>query len=394
MNLYDFNESNSQKTTTMTKTNFNEKRASRLFGTIERAYEAKSLDLPDYLQGAVQLSDTEKSFKEVEAKAMSTTAGNGIGFISTISQAPVYLDIKGGTFLASGIQFKDDVRGNAIFNGITNIGKFKLTPATGTNITNDITNNSVLSKTISAFPYSAMIENTNRLLSNAANAGELLATFEMALQEKKLVLSDDVMVDTIFDPASGVAPFDLTPIATTPGKISLALAQMIAPVSRLGAPVITTSVFGFTSLMNERNTQGDYIQKNGGFIVEPVKDWYGAMSTSKPVGYFSGFPIYIAQTIDTQYDVNTTGVIGSVKITTPGNPSAQVDTVYAAGTKTPFFVYVPRAVGFMAGAKEFDIIRDFSDDRVSFLTDNLLLGARTQAAGVVIVPKACTYVLV
>ena len=239
-----------------------------------------------------------------------------------------------------------------------------------------------------------MIDNTNRLLSNAANAGELLATFEMALQEKKLVLSDDIMTDTIFDPASGVAPFDLTTITAPAGIISLALAKMIAPISRLGAPVITTSVYGFTSLMNERNTQGDYIQKNGGYTVEPVKDWYGAMTTNKPVGYFSGFPIYIAQTLDTQYDVNTTGVIGSVKITTPGNPSSQVDTVYSAGTKTPFFVYVPRAVGFMAGAKEFDIIRDFSNDRLAFLTDNLLIGARTQAAGVVIVPKACSYVLV
>ncbi len=340
-----------------------------------------------------------KAGADFEAQALTGTGfGSGEGLISNIVLPPVYRDVNGGAFIGAGVQFLNNFSGVASFTSLSGMGDF--VPAVcGTATTNDITGTT---KTAVVVPYRyiAYLDACRSLLQQSRNAGELVAIFSAALENRKRLLSDRLCVDAVLTNPN-VEAIDASLVTITNGKILQLCNDTVLNVSQYSNNVaIMCNYTGFSRLINERDSQGRPINMaNYGFNYDAI-NLNGNIRDNKAVGYFNGTPVFIVpnKALGNSYKISASGVVLSTppvaanpKITNSAVVTYDVPT--AGNAKTVFIVGDMSDLGLVAGSTNEDVIynSDTSKDWTSFANDDFRIGMATGMGAGVIATEAIKY---
>lgn len=308
-----------------------------------------------------QLSNymSEKSFT-----AASVTTGSGL--IAQNNVLPLfYSDLQGGGFVSGGIDYRPNVRTSVTLPSLSINGGF-VAQVCGTPSTNEI---SLFGrKDIALQGYTAYIDGCEDVLARNENPAELITTFETALENQKLILSDSLIAQNITTAASGaiaINPASFTPTGGV-GAVHLGMIKLVETVGKYGQgqAKFFLNHAGYSRLMSEQTTQGQFLESKYFF----VSNVGGALPQSGLVGYFGGHEVILVGSEPGK------GILGTYTVSASGAVTAQT-----AGTSTVVIFAVPKAITLIRGAADMDYTQVFTgrDDRQSFFEGKTTIGART-----------------
>lgn len=327
-----------------------------------------------------ELVQSIKAF-ETSSKAFSgASASTGNALTATNQVADLYYsDIEGGAFIKSGIDYKTNIFSSITLPSLTINGTF-VAQVGGTASTNEIS--AFARKDVSLQGYNAIIQGFEDTLVRCTDPAELIATFEQALDNQKLIFSDTLVANAITSTTSGVIALDPTQVATV-GSIHLNMYKQIGLIGKYitsGRAKFYMTHAAYIRLRSEQDSQGRFLDCSCSLVNASA----GALPLSGAVGYFEGYEIILVGG-----DASTgRGLLDAYVTSTSG-----VVTANTGGTKSIVIFAAPQAIVVIRGRAEYDVIRVFSaeTDRSSFLDGQTTIGARTYMAAALRNPLRVSY---
>lgn len=328
----------------------------------------KPFDLKQISNDAIL--ENEKAFTGADA-------ATGQGLIDTRVVSPIVgLMQKGGVFIESGVNFRDNAEYNVRFNGVRLNGGYAQI-ACGTDTENEIS--TFTNTELTLLRERAEIAGCEDVLARTPDSNQALAIFEQMLEVEKLRLADVKAAVAITSNAS-VADIDQT-TPLTQGQITGTMLQMIGNISGFEATVGNGPAFymnsqGFSKFLREQTTTGQFINSTGfntGMFEQSYQN--GRRTTVGLQGYFQGFPVYVTPSILNTYAVNAT---------------TKAITAQTGGTSTAVLFGITGTLGIARIGREYDKVVVFSpeNDRQSYYEGEVTVGAWTYMASGVIIPAA------
>jgi hypothetical protein len=327
----------------------------------------------------INLTEINPEVIENKKTFSGAAAATGAGLIETRVATPItFLSQRGGVFIESGINFKDNAAFNVTFNGVRTDGSFTLV-ACGTATTNEISTFS--NGTATLLRETAFIEGCEDVLARTPDANSTIAVFEELLENEKLILADNKVAASITSNA-GVAAINPTGLSTI-GEIT---DGMLAMIGNLGGFYTNTGnglAFylnrqGFSRMLREQTNTGAFISGRPfgqGYFERAFVN--GRAPTHGLVGYFDGYPVFLTPGILNTYTANATGVI----------------TAQTGGTNTAVILAETGVLGLARAGREFDdlVVFDTKNDRQAALEGEVTILATTYMAAVTIIPAGANY---
>lgn len=274
----------------------------------------------------------------------------------------------GGVFRGAGVSVRPNAYGQVTKQGAGSVGDF-VPMNSGTTVTNDV------SPTFENLPvdvsgYLAMIQiyNDPVLDSYVAQPAQLLGVFETVLELRKLWHEDKLMSASITNATLG----NKTAIAAssaTEFPIAESLYKLIFEIRKVSArqPALFLSAAGLTALLNERDANGNFSNRNITFMFSSRDQ---SIPQAGRVGTFGGVGVFITESILSTYTVNASNVV----------------TAQTAGSHTVGAVMAPNAGLIARGRGDLDYTQVFSGrtgDLTAFKDGLTIVGAETHmGAGV------------
>jgi hypothetical protein len=355
-----------------TKSKFPSQRVSAFF----EAFNAKmdELGLPE--RKITEVDDTAfyNELSEMNKKALTGAAVNtGSGLVATtFNPLTEIVGVNGGVFLSSGVQFKDNQVGSAVFPAATNLGHYVAAPS-GTSTTNEVygTRGSTYTIPLTSYNAEVLINDNPILTSYIGSPAQLYALFEDYLNREKLVLSDNILTNAITTNAN-IA--NLAASTETYAPVGSTILRMITNLAKYasGKTAVYLNHAGFYIWLNERNSLGDGVKYPGGEFI------YSSANKIIPseglVGYYAGAAVYIVPTD------GTTGILSTYTVN-----GSNVITAQTGGTKTVVIVGIPQRAAIAKAGNINDSITIFNRENslTNFRDGTTVIGARTvMGAGV------------
>jgi len=347
-------------------------RASRWVNTINKFLVTNNQAPIDFAPIIGQSIDNLKTFS-------GAGAATGQGLIETRVDTPItFVGTQGGVFIEAGVDYKTNQNHNVTVNSFSLNGTYSQI-ACGTATDNEIS--TFATGTATLLRERAEIQGCEDVIARTPDRTQLIASFENALENEKLVLADRKAAAAVTSNAS-VAAINTTGLATY-GPITDAMLAMIGNLGGLYSQPGTGHVFlmnntVFSKMLREQTADGAF-QNATVFSAGHFQADYpnGRRPTVGLVGYFAGFPVYLTNGILSTYTVNASNVI-------------QAQT---GGTNSAVLFGLPYTLGLYRGAAEFDTITVFNpqNDRQSYLEGEITVGAATYMAAVLKAPAAWNY---
>jgi len=359
-----------------------------------RGEEGNMIDLSN----AELMSQTFNEYSELKQKAVTGAgASTGLGLVSsTFEPLTEILSVQGGGFIKSGIQFKDNQIGSAVFPAAANAGHYK-DGASGSTVNNDVTsgnpffnNSAVLAPKTLEIP----IYDNPVLVNYQPGPAQLLTVWESYIANEKLVLADTLMANSI------VSTTGVTALATSGAPyapIASSIMKMISKVAKYGRPVVYVNEDGYFKLIDERNSNGDGVKYPltinlfGQTVVNGQVT--GEIPRVGKIGSLNGMADLVLIPTDATDSTNQTGIRSTYNTNGSNVITVSSGVPTTGGTKTAAIVGIPRFAGVGKAGNQFDVISVFNaqNSYYSFSTGQLVIGSRVHMGAVTINPVAWQY---
>ena len=306
-------------------------------------------------------------------------AATGQGLIETRVDTPItYVGNLGGVFIEAGVDYKANQNYNVTVNSFSLNGSYSQI-ACGTDTDNEIS--TFATGTATLLRERAEIQGCEDVIARTPDRTQLIASFENALENEKLVLADQKAAAAVTSSAS-VAAIPTAGLSTD-APITDAMLAMIGNIGDLYSQPGTGHVFimnntVFSKMLREADTTGGLINSpmfaRGQFQADYPN---GRRPTVGLVGYFAGYPVYLSNGILSTYTVD----------------ASQAITAQTGGTNSAVLFGLPYTLGLYRGLAEMDTITIFNpqNDRQSYLEGEVTVGAATYMAAVLKSPAAWNY---
>lgn len=347
-------------------------RASKWVNTINKYLVTNNQSPIDFAPIIGQSIENMKTFS-------GGSAALGSGLIETRVNTPItFVGQKGGVFVEAGVDYKTNQGHNVTVNSFSLNGTYSQI-ACGTATDNEIS--TFASGTATLLRERAEIQGCEDVLARTPDRTQLIAAFENALENEKLVLADRKAAAAITSNAS-VSAISTSGLATY-GAITDAMLAMIGNIGGLYTEPGSGHVFMmnntvFSKMLREQTADGAF-QNATMFSTGHFQSDYpnGRRPTTGLVGYFAGYPVYLTNGILSTYAVNGSNVV----------------TAQTGGTNSAVLFGLPYTLGLYRGLAEFDTITVFNaqNDRQSYLEGEVTVGAATYMAAVLKAPAAWNY---
>jgi hypothetical protein len=237
-------------------------------------------------------------------------AATGQGLIETRVDTPItFVGTKGGVFVEAGVDYKTNQNYNVTVNSFSLNGSYSQI-ACGTDTANEIS--TFATGTATLLRERAEIQGCEDVIARTPDRTQLIASFESALENEKLVLADKKAAAAITSNASVSAI--ATPVVTY-GKITDSMLAMIGNIGGLYSEPGTGHAFimnnaVFSKMLREQTAEGAF-QNSTMFGTGQFQAEYpnGRRPTVGLVGYFAGYPVYLSNGVLSTYTVNGSNVI-------------------------------------------------------------------------------------
>jgi len=310
-------------------------------------------------------------------------AATGSGLIETRVDTPItFVGRKGGVFIEAGVDYKTNQSYNVTVNSFSLSGTYAQI-ACGTATENELS--LFATSTATLLRERAEIQGCEDLLARTPDRTQLLASFENALENEKLVLADRKAAAAVTSNASvtAIASASLTALELAQGPITASMNAMIGNIGGLYTEPGEGHVFMmnnsvFSRLLRESDTTGNLINSpmfsRGQFQPDYPN---GRRPSVGLVGYFAGYPVYLTNGILSTYTVN----------------GSQAITAQTGGTNSAVLFGLPYTLGLYRGVAEYDTITVFNaqNDRQSYYEGEVTVGASTYMTAVLKAPAAWNY---
>ena len=315
-----------------------------------------------------ELAQSIKAF-ETSSKAFtggSSTTGSGLTATNTV--APIfYSDIEGGAFIKSGISYMQNVDNSYTLPRFDINGGF-VPQIGGTSTVNEIS--TFADQSVALQGFTAVISGNEDTFVRNSDPAAIIATFEAALNNQKLILSDTLIAAKVTASGSGAIALPTTGVNTY-GFIHLQMYNQIGFLGKYaneGTPTFYMTHAAYMRLVSEQDNQGRFLDCPYQ-MTKPVNT-DGSIPVSGLVAYFGGYPIML---------VGSTGTKGILSTYTVATGGSGVISAQTGGTSTAVIYAVPKALVLVRGKSEYDQIQVFNGttDRDTFLRGEITVGART-----------------
>lgn len=315
----------------------------------------------------------EESIHNLKTFTGATTA-TGQGLIETRVSTPItFVGNRGGVLIEAGVDYKPNSNYNVTFNSFQLNGSYQQI-ACGTDTANEIS--TFAANTATLLRERAEIQGCEDVIARTPDRSQLLLSFELALENEKLLLADRKAVAAVTTNPS-VAAIDPATLQTY-GPIADAMLSMQANLAGMYSEPGTGHIYVMnqtvlSKLLREQDSSGKF--QNGSYFERSYEN--GRRPSSGLVGYFDGFPVYVTNGVLSTYTTNASGVI----------------TAQTGGNKSAVLFGLPFTLGIARGPAEYDMIQVFTpqNDRQSYYEGEVTIGAATYMAAVVKSPAAWNY---